>query len=338
MTLLDRILAEGTPLIDGEQVTFAWVGGSAPDLMGDFTYWNDSVKLTQIEPNIWTYTHTFPLDAYVEYAYFGEGDSRLDDPHNKRRVSNGMGKFNASFYMPEAKLNQVFINKRSKINLTKHKLTNHLGYATNKRDLWLYAPPVAEAVPLVVVYDGKDYLKRAYLPYLVESLISQGRIRPIALAMVDNHSQARWLEYNCSEGMLTAVLDSVIPTAQQHLNLLSPGTYGVMGASMGGLMALYTALRKPDIFNTVISQSGAFLPFTPELEPIYSLLLDTFKTPPPLKIWLDVGRLEWLLEPNRSLHARLKAWDVTYFEYNAGHNYPAWANALEYALPAVFGS
>ena len=41
---------------------------------------------------------------------------------------------------------------------------------------------------------------------------------------------------------------------------------------------------------------------------------------------MDVGRYEWLLESNRRLHALLveRGYDVTYREYNGGHNYPAW--------------
>ncbi|MFN8374318.1 MAG: alpha/beta hydrolase-fold protein [Anaerolineae bacterium] len=36
---------------------------------------------------------------------------------------------------------------------------------------------------------------------------------------------------------------------QQH-----PGAFGVLGASMGGLMALYAGLRMPALFGQVISQ------------------------------------------------------------------------------------
>ena len=45
---------------------------------------------------------------------------------------------------------------------------------------------------------------------------------------------------------------------------------------------------------------------------------------------MDVGRYEWLLEPNRRLHELLgeRGYDVTYHEYNAGHNYPAWRDDL----------
>jgi hypothetical protein len=39
-SLLERAQAEGTPLVDGEQVTFVWAGERPPILIGDFNGWN----------------------------------------------------------------------------------------------------------------------------------------------------------------------------------------------------------------------------------------------------------------------------------------------------------
>jgi enterochelin esterase-like enzyme len=59
--------------------------------------------------------------------------------------------------------------------------------------------------------------------------------------------------------------------------------------------------------------------------------------PTPARLWLDVGRLEWLFEPVEALARRLSAWgaDVTYRPFSAGHNQPGWAESLVDALPAM---
>jgi enterochelin esterase-like enzyme len=46
---------------------------------------------------------------------------------------------------------------------------------------------------------------------------------------------------------------------------------------------------------------------------------------PALKIWLDADRFEYLLEANQRMADTLRAndYDVTYREYNGGHNYTA---------------
>jgi len=37
--ILERARIEGTPLIDGDMVTFIWYGEKAPKLMADFSDW-----------------------------------------------------------------------------------------------------------------------------------------------------------------------------------------------------------------------------------------------------------------------------------------------------------
>ncbi|NIW48054.1 MAG: esterase family protein, partial [Gammaproteobacteria bacterium] len=50
------------------------------------------------------------------------------------------------------------------------------------------------------------------------------------------------------------------PLAKEKLNLVDPEKepYGIMGASLGGLMALFTGLRITQIFGQILSQAGSF--------------------------------------------------------------------------------
>ncbi len=102
-------------------------------------------------------------------------------------------------------------------------------------------------------------------------------------------------------------------------------------------MAMYTGLRVPQVFGRVLSQSGAFQ-LGEGVETVVSKLV-RHMPPQPLTVWMDVGRYEWLLESNRKLHDLLQArgYDVTYHEYNAGHNYPAWRDDLSRGLEVAFG-
>jgi enterochelin esterase family protein len=108
-----------------------------------------------------------------------------------------------------------------------------------------------------------------------------------------------------------------------------------MGASLGGLMALYCGLRAPGIFGRVLSQSGAFIV---EGHPFVVWDLIRYEPRLPIQLWMDVGRFEWLLDANRKLHAliRDKAAAVDYHEYNGGHNYAAWRDDLPRGLAALF--
>jgi enterochelin esterase family protein len=126
-------------------------------------------------------------------------------------------------------------------------------------------------------------------------------------------------------GLARQELDLVDPAAQ-------PGAYGLLGASMGGLQALYAGLRAPGIFGHVLSQSGAFD------QDYVAWDLIRHGPPRPLRLWLDVGRHEWLLEPNRRLVSLLrdKGYDLGYHEHNGGHNYPSWRDQVWRGLEHLF--
>jgi enterochelin esterase family protein len=324
--------------MDGEQVTFVWRGTSAPFLKGDFTDWEDGISLRQTGRDIWTRTLTFPRDAYLEYSFFLDG-KRVLDPSNPRRTSNGIGDMNNYFYMPSATPTEL--NRKGKGveqgRISTHRLKSNWLLKGRTRAVHLYHPPVRGPYPLLVVLDGAEYLHRAKLAVIVDNLIAQKRIRPLAMAFVENGHAARPLEYAQNDGHLFFLLSEVIPLARRELDLITRrGVHGILGASLGGLAAMYSALRAPVVFGNVLSQSGSF-----HIDRREFLINDLVRHLPfrPINIWMDVGRYEWLLESNRRLRRLLtsRGYDVTYHEQNAGHNYPAWRNDIWRGLEALFG-
>ncbi len=347
---LARAQTEGTPVIDDNTATFVWQGGDPPLLRGDWNDWDEAsplpwqrVKGARGKPAagpVWTAALELAPDAYMEYC-LGTDEARLVDPFSPRRIANGMGQYNHWFYMPQGGPTPLALRQRNVPHgeIIRLDLPTQLMVAGQQRRLILYRPPVAGPVPLLLVYDGPDYFRRASLATVVDNLIAQQRIRPIALAMIANGRSARMAEYGSSDGTLAFVHEVLLPAASQHLDLIDitkqPGVFGVMGASMGGLMALVTGLRLPHIFGRVLSQSGAY-----HLGELPTAAVELVEHGPsrPLRIWLDVGRYEELLDSNRRMAALLhgRGYDVAYREYNAGHNYIAWRDDLWRGLEALF--
>lgn len=357
MSLEERVKREGNPVIDGDTATFVWVGDDPPQLVGDFNLWgfegydrpDRPVTLQPVRAGLWMHTITLPEDAYIEYCFFRDiedEDSRVLDPHNTHTVDNGFGNLQNTFHMPAYRPTPYIADAENYMlrgTLTQHTVAHGVLPEGDKRRVWLYAPPTDQAVPLLLVYDGNDYLSRAYLPQIVDRLIDEDRIPPLALAMVENAGRARFMEYNASETALMAVMRLVLPLARAELKLIDParqpGAYGVLGASMGGLMALYTGLRLSPIFGRVIAQSGAYQSGMLSGLPSLTETLLNLLSRPDLRLWQDVGRYEWLIEENRHMNAllRQRGYAPIYREFNAGHNYPAWRDQLPDALVAVFG-
>ncbi|HVO41160.1 MAG TPA: alpha/beta hydrolase-fold protein, partial [Aggregatilineales bacterium] len=256
----------GTPVFDGEEAIFIWQGSPAPTLIGDFNDWGRAGKtsMTHFEDDIWVYAVKLPGDAYIEYAYMRD-DQRITDPFNSRLTTNGVDADNNFFFMPGGEVTPLARKLKPSEphgTLTRYILHNPTLLVGGNRRLTLYRPAGGGRCPLVIVLDGQDYLARAHLPRIVDHLIAQRRIRPIALATVDHGRSARFMEYACSEATLAFLLKDVLDFTRRRVPLLdlgeNPGAHGILGASMGGLMATYAGLRAPEIFGHVISQSGAF--------------------------------------------------------------------------------
>jgi enterochelin esterase family protein len=340
-----RALEAGNPVIHGNKATFIWQGDSAPHLISDVHGWEDKpkpFKPTAGQKTIWTCSLNLARDAYVEYAFYDPfTQEKILDPLNRNSVPNGMGSRNNFFYMPET-MPSPFTLPRAEVRtgtITRHRVDTDFLQDDGERDVYLYKPRVPGAVPLLVVYDGQDYLHRARLPTIVDNLIEENRIRPIAMAFLQNGRSRRNVEYLCSDATIAWLDREVLPLARKHLRLLNidnhRGEYGVLGASAGGLMSFYTGLRMPEIFGKVLCQSAVF---SIDGRDFAAVDLVRFGQGRDLKIWMDVGTLDDLLEDNRRMIALLdkRQYNVTYREFSAGHNYTAWRNDVWRGLEAMF--
>jgi enterochelin esterase family protein len=159
------------------------------------------------------------------------------------------------------------------------------------------------------------------------------------MAFLPNGGRWRSVEYACSDATLNWVEQIVLPVARERLNLLDikkhTGAYGVLGASAGGLMSMYTGLRMSDIFGNVLSQSGVF---SLDGRDFATIDLVRHKHASDIQIWMDAGNLEFLLEDNRRMSALLKenGYNATYREFSGGHNYTAWRDDVWRGLEVMF--
>jgi enterochelin esterase family protein len=210
--------------------------------------------------------------------------------------------------MPET-MPSPFSMRRAEVRggtLRRHRVDADYLQDDGERDVYLYKPHTNKPVPLLIVYDGFDYLHRAKLATIVDNLIAEKRIHPIALAFLQNGRSRRSVEYFCSDATIHWLDQEVLPLAREHLRLLDteehPGAYAVLGASAGGLMSMYTGFRMPEIFGKVICQSGLF-----GLDGRDFAVVDLarYGHAPDLKIWMDIGTLDELLEDNRRMVALL---------------------------------
>jgi enterochelin esterase family protein len=330
------------PQIKGNEVTWFYRGKQNPYLIGDFNFWNPEKKLlfTKSQDGSWNTHLEVPGDAYLEYAFLINEKRKLD-PLNKLKVHNGLGEWNNFFYMSgfvETPYLQTWSGKPL-FRTESHILCDPLRLTNGKRRVHFYIPAGKGPFPLLVIFDGQEYLENGKVIQIIEMLIVQGKIQPIAVALVDNIYQNRFIEYACNDGTVSFITRNVISAAKSIMPLLNTdeqkGTFGIMGASMGGLMALYSALREPGVFGKVICQAGAFKMYGDDFS-IYEFV-DGVVTKP-LQIWMNVGCFDFLYEENLRMKDLLlkKGYSTDFVMNNGGHNYTTWRNSLPLGLMKMF--
>lgn len=345
--LADYIKKYGSPIIYERKVAFVYLGFARKVCVaGDWNGWNPHVDTMQrigITP-VFYLVKEFPLDARLEYKFIVNG-KRILDPYNPLVVKDKFGP-NSELRMPEYKLPE-FLSYAPILSGKIHDLSVHFN-----RIVKVYTPPGYEYAerkyPLIIVNDGSDYLKYAKINRALDFLISTGKIEPLIAALVDPLDRIR--EYSLNGDYADFLVYDVLRFVKSRYNIVEDeNKYCILGASLGGLYALYTALLYPTIFGCCISQSGAFLKVG-ELSSFGIVfehdIFDIVKEYDgrPLKVVLEWGAYERVAEVdfaerNKKVFKLLKAKNFAVYHYsiNQGHNWFNWRDSLPQALEVIFG-
>ena len=210
-----------------------------------------------------------------------------------------------------------------------------------KRSFKVYTAPHdknPETIPwLLIVFDGDFYSAR--YPTILDNLKAQGKIPNLTVVFVYQSAQ-RDQELHCWEPFAEFVTRELMPTVRKDYRLSSEPNHVIIGgASAGGLMAAYCALKHPETYGNVLSMSGAYW-WSPEANdeistgtPEPGWLSRQYAATPklPIHFFLSAGRFEngypvSLLAENRRFRDVLlaKSYSIRYSEYSSGHATLCW--------------
>lgn len=207
------------------------------------------------------------------------------------------------------------------------------------RPISVYQPSATDSVhplPTVYVISADGYLNRMWANGTLDRLIEGQHIPPILGVFID---PARDRTIRNDFGFDPAFQDDLAMISawmqRTHRAAQDPRHNAIGGASVGGLTALNSAARRPDLFGNVISQSGSFWMRSDSWQA-------TDVNNPDLRVFLEVGRDEHperMIEPNRKLRDHLVAQklEISYSEFSGGHDYVCWRGTFADAMIFAFG-
>lgn len=226
------------------------------------------------------------------------------------------------------------------------------------RTVWRYEPELRPRGTLVLL-DGQDWTED--LPVILGNLVEAGAVPPLTALLPESGTPGdRARDLTCDDRFLSFLADE-LPIGEHPASRTV-----VAGQSLGGLAALHAAYRRPDRFGAAVSQSGSFWwpngpdgPDGPDgpgehnehngpggpvrsagsgREWLTGELAAAARVP--ARCYVEVGTQEWaLLGPTRRLRdvLRAKGCDLTYREYEGGHDGACWRGSLADGLIAAFG-
>jgi enterochelin esterase-like enzyme len=221
------------------------------------------------------------------------------------------------------------------------------GALSNERDISVHIPESALVSTLLVFLDAELYRARVQAPQIIENLVSGGAIDEPAVVFVSYCTRdVRWIECECHSPFTDFIVDELLPWLMNlHPALKQSTTRVLIGLSYTGLAASWVALERPEAFRSIISQSGSYWWndswICRQFEARASASLPSF--------YIDVGSKE--TDENvrhkedvlqkvsqirgvrdfRNVLAGMGA-NVTYHEFDGGHDGQCWAKTLPMAL------
>jgi enterochelin esterase-like enzyme len=207
----------------------------------------------------------------------------------------------------------------------------------NSRPVKIYLPAGYEYssrhYPVVLFHDGLDYLALASTANVLDNLIDRGEIPPCIAVFVPAVNRSP--EY--AGNQIDSFTDFIVNTVMRYVDkcyrtITDPAARAVMGASNGGNISLYIAMKHPDVFGCLAAQSSN----------IISSISTTFNDGPllPLRLYLDLGAYDIAvlipLVRNFVSILQAKGYDHLYQEFNEGHSWGNWRAHIDDALVFFF--
>jgi enterochelin esterase family protein len=351
---VDRFLAgRALPIVEDGFITFVYRGRADAVRLRHWIYGLRTADDLARVPgtDLWYLVMEIPSGSRVEYKFEVSRGRRvrwLEDPANPNRaydpfgansVAHGWGYHTPDWTQPDPGAPEGTLEERVF-------RSDALG---GDRRISLYRPArfrESRRHPLLIVHDGGDYLEYAALKTVLDNLINRLEIPGLVAALT--HPPDRMEQYRDNEAHARYLTHELVPQLEAELPLVgTPEGRCLMGASLGGVAALSTAVRHPGFYGRLLLQSGSFA-FSdigghgrgPVFDPIADFMNSFRRKPSSVseKVFVSCGIYESLIYENRSLVPLLQetGMEVRFVEARDGHNWENWRDRLRTGLSWLF--
>jgi enterochelin esterase-like enzyme len=352
---IDRFLARHeVPIVEGARCTFLFRGeADEVNLVQRILGLPNSLALRRLwGTDLWYLVLELPEGSRVEYQIEirrGDHHERINDPLNPKLSHSPVGSssvcFATGYTTPDWALPEPEARPGELTNLV---LRSRALRRDTDVDLYLPARFRRTGIyPLLVVHDGRDFLRYASAKVVLDNLIHRLDIAEMVVAFI--HSEDRLNEYANSTAHARYVTDELVPLLERDFPLVGQRSGRcLLGSSFGAVAALSAANRSPDTYGSLALMSGSFV-FTdigtdhgggPAFDPVVKFV-NRYRARPRRvadRVFVSCGVYEPLIIRNRSMVPTFESagMEVRYVEARDGHSWENWRDRLRDALSWIY--
>jgi enterochelin esterase-like enzyme len=352
---VDRFLARNeVPIVEGVRCTFLY-RGEADEVFVVHRIFGlpDHLPLRRLRgTDLWYAVLELPEGSRVEYqleVVRGGQRSRMNDPLNPRVANSPVGSSSVLYAHGHVVPDWTVFDPEARPGSLVDMVVPSRALRRDAR-VTLYLPARfrrSGQYPLLIVHDGGDYLGYADAKTVLDNLIHRLDVAELVAAFV--YPGDRLAEYANSAAHARYLTAELLPRLEAELPLVAkPGGRCLMGSSFGAVASLATAYRYPEVYGSLLVQSGSFV-FTdigndhgggPPFEPVVRFI-NRYRAAPRRvadQMFVSCGVYEPLIIPNRSMVPVFESAGMTvrYVEARDGHSWENWRDRLRAGLSWIF--
>jgi enterochelin esterase-like enzyme len=352
---VDRFLARHeVPIVEGARCTFLY-RGEADEVFVVHRIFGlpDHLPMRRLRgTDLWYAVLELPFGSRVEYqleVVRGGQRSRLNDPLNPRLARSPVGDSSVCYAYGHVIPDWTLFDPEARPGSLVDMMVPSRALRRDAR-VTLYLPARfrrSAQYPLLIVHDGGDFLGFADAKTVLDNLIHRLDMAEIVAAFT--YPGDRLAEYANSAAHARYLTAELLPRLEAEFPLVGrPGGRCLMGSSFGAVASLSTAYRYPEVYGSLLLQSGSFV-FTdignnhgggPAFEPVVRFI-NRYRAAPRRvadRLFVSCGVYEPLIIPNRSMVPVFESAGMTvrYVEARDGHSWENWRDRLRAGLSWIF--